>query len=132
MGNKTYGAIAGTRGIRVGQLHLASVKPWAPVRPADLAGLPVIAAVTARPLGAELCPSPDRFSVTPSFPAMDAARPADRMADATRTAAFEFRSAAFEPSVTSGVTAAYPQAFGVFADGDVPTSKGSIRPAPPG
>jgi hypothetical protein len=125
METKTYGAIAGTRGIRGGQLHLASVKPWAPVRPTDLAVLPVTVAVTSGPSGGELCPSPDRFSVTPSYLAMNAARPAARMTGVAPTAAFQ-------QSATSGLPAAYPQAFGVIADGDVPTSKGSIRPAPPG
>lgn len=91
MENSTNGAIAGTRGIRVAQLDMATAKPWAPARPAVLAGLPVITRPVTRVPGAEVCPSPDQSQVTPSF-----------------------------------------QAFGASAERYVPTSKGSIRPAPPG
>lgn len=84
------------------RLELATVKPWTHARPAVLAGLPVITAPDARIFGAEVCPSPDRIQVTPSNPAMTA------------------------------FPVASTQALGASAQGYVPTSKGSIRPAPPG
>lgn len=118
METRTSGAIAGIRGIRVAPFETGSVKPWASVRPAAVISLPVTAAPTARVLGGEVCPSPDRVPVTPSHQVPSAAR-----------AAAPMTVAAFEQNAGNG---GYAQAFGFLADGDVPTSKGSIRPAPPG